>query len=240
MKFLVDTHTHTIASGHAYSTVRENAQEAFKIGMEGFVCADHGPTVQGGAPEFILSAIQFLPDYIEGVRVIKGTEANIVDYKGSIDISEKNLKYTEFAIASLHGIVLKAASKTQNTDAMIGALNNPYIDVIGHPGNPTYEIDRVALVKEAARLNKPIEINNHSFVFRTGSDVNCKDFIELCKKYGVRIVVSSDAHNCYSVGKFEVAAHAVQEANFPQELIASRNLAAFMEYLEERKKRLGD
>lgn len=34
MKFVVDTHTHTIASGHAYSTVQEMAKEASANGIE--------------------------------------------------------------------------------------------------------------------------------------------------------------------------------------------------------------
>ena len=43
MKLLVDTHTHTVASGHAYSTLRENALFAAKKGLEAFCCTDHGP-----------------------------------------------------------------------------------------------------------------------------------------------------------------------------------------------------
>ncbi|MGI6182456.1 MAG: phosphatase, partial [Agathobaculum sp.] len=92
--------------------------------------------------------------------------------------------------------------------------------------------------QEAARLGKLIEINNHSFRYRTGSEPNCKDFMKLCMEYGVRITVSSDAHICYNLGRFDCAIAAIQELHFPEELIVSRNLQSFEGYLSERKQRI--
>ena len=43
MKILVDTHTHTIASDHAYSTVLENAAAAARAGLEALAVTDHTP-----------------------------------------------------------------------------------------------------------------------------------------------------------------------------------------------------
>ncbi|MBQ6530365.1 MAG: PHP domain-containing protein, partial [Clostridia bacterium] len=43
MKILFDTHTHTLASTHAYSTVMENAKYASEIGMEAIAVTDHAP-----------------------------------------------------------------------------------------------------------------------------------------------------------------------------------------------------
>lgn len=239
MRLLVDTHTHTVASAHAYSTLRENAQLAYEKGLEGFVCADHGPALEFCAPSYILtSALQFIPDVIEGVRMIKGVELNVVDYDGNIDVPEKQLKALEFVIASLHNDVtpLRIGTVEQNTAAMLGALNNPYVDVIGHPGNPAFPIDAEALVKEAARLNKLVEVNNHSFEARKGSGENCCNIIKLCKKHDVRITVSSDAHSCYNIGEFSYAIQALEECGFPEELIVSASLERFLAYLKERKR----
>ncbi|MEG2188781.1 MAG: phosphatase, partial [Christensenella sp.] len=80
--------------------------------------------------------------------------------------------------------------------------------------------------------------NNHSFTFRKGSTSRCTEYIRLCKKKGVRITVSSDAHSCYNIGGFDEAAAALEEAAFPQELIVNRNLKTFNEYLDERKMRI--
>ena len=121
---------------------------------------------------------------------------------------------------------------------MLGALANPYIDIIGHPGNPAYEIDVQAVVNEAARRNKLLEINNHSFRSRRGSGPVCCAIAKACKERGVRICVSSDAHTCFCVGKFDLAIEALESVDFPEELIVSRNMAAFDAYLAERRARI--
>ncbi len=238
MKLLVDTHTHTVASGHAYSTLKENAEMAFCKGLEGFVCADHGTAIEGCIPPFIItSVLRFIPDEIEGVRLIRGAEANIIDHEGNLDIAEKYLCGTEFAIASMHGVCIEDKGKTKNTEALMGALQNRYINVIGHPGNAHFPIDAEAFVKETARLGKLVEVNNHSFEARHGSYENCAKIIRLCKKYEVRITVSSDAHSCYNMGEFSEAIALLEENRFPEEMIVSATLERFLAYLEEKQPR---
>lgn len=240
MNLLVDTHTHTVASGHAYSTLRENALMAAQKGFEAFCCTDHGPGIEGGAPDFIITVLASLPDVIEGVRMIRGCELNIMDYKGTVDLREKYMKRSEFLIASLHEVTIPQGSVEENTAALTGALANPYIDVVGHPGNPQYPVHIEEVVDMAHRQNKLIEINNHSFFHRKGSEPNCTQFIRLCKQKGVRITVSSDAHSCYNVGVFDTAIAKLEEEKFPEELIVSRSLSAFTEYLDERTKRIAE
>ena len=126
----------------------------------------------------------------------------------------------------------------QNTAALVGALQNPYVDAVGHPGNPHYPVHIEEVVDAAKRCDKLIEINSHSFSHRKGSDRICPQFIRLCKQKDVRITVSSDAHICYNVGDFEDAVRALEAESFPEELIVSRDLQAFREYLEERKRRI--
>ena len=236
MNLLVDTHTHTVASGHAYSTLTENARAAADKGMEAFVCADHGPEVIGASPGFIINSVLLhLPQYMEGVRMIKGIEANIMDYDGRVDIKDRDLARLEFCVASLHGACIKDGGRVKNTDALIGALNHPDIDVIGHPGNPLYEIDQEAFVAEVARLDKLVEINSHSFHARPGSEANCENILKLCRKKGVRIVVASDAHCCYDIGAFDSAVALIEKCEFPKELIASASLNSLMGYINEKR-----
>lgn len=237
MKLLVDTHTHTVISGHAYSTLTENAKEAYKKGLEGFVCADHGPAMVSGPPDFTVATLAGLPEIIEGVRVFAGAEANIMDQYGTLDMRDCYLRMTDYAIASLHEIIIAPAGRKHDTDAMISALNHPYVDVIGHPGNPSYDVDHKALVLEAKKLSKVIEINNHSFRYRKGSKGPCTNIMKLCMKHDVRITVSSDAHVCYNMGLFDSAIAVLEEIGFPEELIVSRNLDVFTSYLTERGKK---
>lgn len=239
MKIEVDTHTHTTASGHAYGTLKENAQAAAERGLSGFVVTDHGPQIPGACPVFMISGVlKTVPDEIEGVRMIRGTEANIMDDKGTLDIDEHYLSYTQFAIASMHTLCYPPGTKEQNTNAVLGAIRNPYIDVIGHPGNPKYPIDAEALVLECKRLGKPIEINNHSFAGRSGSEPNCRSIIRLCKEHGVPVVVSSDAHCTYTVGQFDTALAVLEDEDFPEELVLNASMDRFLGYLDRRQQRL--
>ncbi len=238
MVLKVDTHTHTVASCHAYSTLKENAVEAYAKGLEVLVNSDHGPAVQGAAPAYILSSVlRFVPETVEGVRIVKGVEANIIDYEGGTDIKPKYFVHTEFAIASLHGVCIKDGGMIKNTDAVIGALNNPYIDVIGHSGNPQFPIDIDAYLDEVEKHNKLVEINNQSFVFREGSTANCMEIIRRCKARGIRLTVASDAHFYKNVGGFGNSLKALEECGFPEELIVSSDREKFLGYLEERKRR---
>ena len=51
MKILLDTHTHTLASTHAYSTVLEMAKKASEEGLEAIAITDHAPGIPDGAQQ---------------------------------------------------------------------------------------------------------------------------------------------------------------------------------------------
>ncbi len=240
MKLLIDTHTHTVASGHAFSTLLENITFAGESGLDGIVITEHAESIPGASPSFIISIAHGLDDVYDGVRVYKGAELNIIDYEGGVDVIEDKLRMLDFAIASMHTIVLKPGGRDENTAALVGALNNPYVDIIGHPGNGSYPIHAEELVLTAKKLDKLLEVNNHSFLVRKGSAENCRVILELCKKHGVRICVGSDAHFCRAVGRFPHAVKLIEEVGYPEEMIVSRNKKAFDEYLKERQRRLSD
>lgn len=238
MNIEVDTHTHTVLSGHAHSTLLENAAAAAKKGLKGFVMTDHGPNLPGACPEFNLGTYPYLPSHIDGVRIFPGVESNIIDFHGSIDVREKYLKFTDYVIAGLHEVVIKTGTKAQNTQAVLGALSNPYVDIIAHPDNPSYELDYETVVKEAAKLGKLLEVNNHSFIHRKGGLANAAVYLPLCRQYGVRMAVSSDAHFAFNIGKNNLALSVLEDLKFPPELVINMTMQRFEGYLEERKKRL--
>ena len=123
----IDTHTHTIISGHGFSTLSENTAAARGKGMYGICLTEHGPCTPSGPPDFIPHSQQMLPDFINGVRVYRGIEANIIDYSGKIDIPAEYLAPCEFVIASFHSFALQPGTKEENTGAYLGALRNPYM-----------------------------------------------------------------------------------------------------------------
>ena len=49
MKYTIDTHTHTLVSGHAYNTIDEMAAYAAGIGVTHLAITDHAPKMPGRA-----------------------------------------------------------------------------------------------------------------------------------------------------------------------------------------------
>jgi putative hydrolase len=240
MNIEVDTHTHTVLSGHAHSTIMENAAYSATAGIKGIVMSDHGPSVQASPPDFNIGTYEYLPDYIEGVRVYRGIEANIIDFEGKLDIRETYIKRLEFVIAGLHDVVIASGGEKKDTNAAIAALNNKYVDTLAHPDNPSYALNYEAVITETVRLGKLVEINNHSYVSREGSVKNAVKILKLCKKYEARIIVASDAHFAFSIGKFPAALKLMEECGFPESLIVNLTKSRFDAYIESRRKRLSE
>jgi putative hydrolase len=238
MRPQIDTHTHTLLSGHAHSTLIENATLAAELRLKGFVMTDHGPLIPGASPEFVVTTYRFLPPEIKGVRVYHGVEANITDDEGGLDIREKYLSQLDFVIAGLHEFIRLSGGRRKDTDAALCALNNLHVDVLAHPDNPAYDLDYDAVVKETARLGKLMEVNDHSFEFRKNSAENALKFLPLCKKHGVRVSIASDAHSALEIGRNSTALKVLELAEFPEELVVNLTQERFEAYLDERRKRL--
>jgi putative hydrolase len=234
----VDTHTHSIMSGHAYSTIEEMAVGARKNGTEMFIVAEHGPVLEGAPSEIYFRNFRYLPAVINGVRVVKGCEANIIDFDGSIDIGERSIDRLEYIVASFHGICIKPSTVENHMKAVINLMKNPYVDVIGHPGNGSFPLDYERFVLAAKEYGKPVEINNHSFLVRRGSKENCAEIMKLCKKHQVPIVCASDAHFSAMVGVMTTVQKLISEVKMPEELVLSSSLERMEKYLELRKKRI--
>ncbi len=232
----VETHAHTLVTTHAYSTVTELMHYAASIGLKGLCLTDHGPMIENGVPHpFYFDNLGILPRKMEGVYLIKGAELNLCDYEGKVDLTEKQLETLEWTIASIHTPCLAPAGVEQITGTYLAALNNPFIDALGHIGQPKYSCDYEVIVREAKKCNKIIEINNNSVRVRKGSYENCVKIAKLCKQHGVRVCVSTDAHYHMLLGKWESAFDILKDAEFPEELIVNRNIQTFRDYILERK-----
>jgi len=238
LKFVVDTHTHTVASGHAYSTVQEMAREAYVNDIEMFAITDHGPALKGAPYYYHFTNMRAIPDVLYGVRILKGVEANIIDYNGNLDMPKVCLKRLDFVIASFHDICIEPASIEEHTNAYLNLMKNPFVDAIGHPGTPEFEVDIEKVVSAAKKYGKFIEINNNSFTVRYGCEENCLNFALECKKQGVKIVCGSDAHISFDVGKFDEVYTLLERIDMPEELIMNTKASNFIEYINNKRKRI--
>ena len=116
MKILVDTHTHTIASDHAYSTILENAAAAARAGLEALAITDHTPPLSD-APDMM--HFQNLYTYIYCVTILRGAELNICDARGSLFVPGDALRELDYCIASIHTIPLQVPRPGGKTCAPI-------------------------------------------------------------------------------------------------------------------------
>lgn len=236
MKYDLDLHTHTIASGHAYTTLLENIKEASEIGLKLLGTSDHGPNMPGGPHLFHFGNMRVLPRELYGVILLHGCEVNILDKEGKLDIPERILENLDYVIASLHDVCIKPGNRDENTRSLLSAMENPLVDIIGHSGNQVFPIWEEEFVKSAKKNNVIIEINNGSFVSRKGSEEQCTSIARLCKAYGVKIVMGSDAHSCMQIGRFEKAESILKNVNMPEELIMNINNKKLINFLKNKGK----
>lgn len=223
MKYLSDLHTHTIISGHAYSTLLENVEYCSKNGIKILGTSDHGPKMPGSPHYWYFGNLKVVPRTINDVIILKGCEANILDIDGNLDIPTESSNHLDYMIASFHEPIFpKTLSKEEKTLAVLNVLDkNEKVEILGHLGNPNYVLDYEAVVKKAKEKNVMIEINNSSLMgsSRKGSDVNCETIARLCKKYGTKVILTSDAHMNVAICNFEKGIELFKKIDMPEELI---------------------
>jgi DNA polymerase (family X) len=132
-----------------------------------------------------------------GVRLLAGVECDI-RADGSLDLADDCLAALDLVVASVHSAFNQ--DRQQMTDRLLRALENPHVDVLGHPTGrlllkrPPVPVDIEAVIDAAARHGVAVEINSQ--VHRLDlSDVQAK----LARDRGVRLVISSDAHSCHAL-----------------------------------------
>ena len=234
MKIIADTHCHTIASTHAYSTVMENIKEAKNKGLYALAITDHAENMPGSPRTWYFDNLKTIPREVEGVKILRGVEANVLNAKGELDIPQ-NLKVPlDWVVASIHDVAYSGKHGIEEcTNAWLNISKNPKVNVIGHSGLISFVYDYEKVIPEFGRNGKLVEINNSSFYARKGCEGNCKRIALLCKKHGVNIIVNSDAHFCTRVGVFDDAIQLLEEIDFPEELIINSDIKRFNEYLKQ-------
>jgi len=239
LKLIADCHFHTISSGHAYSTITEYAKEASEKGLELIGMTDHGPMLPGSCHMYHFDNLKIIPDSMFGVEILKGMEANILDYDGTLDAVDTVTGHLEVLIASFHTPCLAPGTREENTRAMINAMKNPFVNILGHPDDGRIEVDYTEIAKAAAHYGVLIEVNNSSLrptSFRLNATENYKRLLEECCKNNVYIIINSDSHIHTDIGEFEEALNLVKEVGYPKELIANASLKRLKNRLFIRRK----
>ena len=238
MKDVLDVHVHTTASGHAYNTLSEVVAAAKRKNLQLVGIADHAPSMPGATHNFYYLNFSIIRRELDGIKLAMGAELNIIDYSGSTDLSAQILKRLDYAIASLHNPCIESGSVAENTAAIIGAMRNPHVVIIGHPDNPKYPVDFDAIARAAKDNHVLLEINNNSYNssgYRAGSVDKAKILLAACKKYGTEIIMGSDAHIEFDVGNHAMSQKILTENNFPEELVINSSVEKFFDRVAYRK-----
>lgn len=233
MNYEFDLHTHTIASGHAYSTIKEMAHSAAQKGLKLLGITEHAPKMPGTCHDFYFQNYRVFDRNAYEVPILFGVELNILDENGSVDMSPELLKTMDIAIASIHPPCVRFMNEQETTQSLIRIMHNPNVQIIGHPDDGRYPINYDELARAANATGTLLEVNNASLrpdSYRPNARENYKKMLDACVKHNTSIIMDSDAHIDYDVAYREYSAALIEELQFPESLIVNTDVNKLTKY----------
>ena len=109
--------------------------------------------------------IRALDGQIGGVRLLAGIECDIKP-DGTLDLADDCLAALDIVVASVHSAFNQ--DRQQMTDRLLRAIENPHVDVLGHPtgrrllAREPYPVDMEAVVDRAVSCGVALEINSQA------------------------------------------------------------------------------
>lgn len=257
-----DTHTHTLFSRHAYSTLEENVRAAASADLELLGVADHFSAMI--APSLDYRDFQHFgnesvwPRTWMGVTLLRSAEVDIEGLDGTLFGSDVQVdtglggnamaprsllglccRNSDYLVASVHNRGLaRQATPREGTHMYVGALEHPKVLMLGHIGRAGVPFEVRALVRAAKELHKLIEVNEHSFAlagdpwFGGGVAQACREVALCCAEEGVPVAVNTDAHISCQVGHVPQALAMLEDIHFPQALVATTDRQSFLAAVE--------
>lgn len=233
MKIVLDLHTHSIASGHAYSTIQEMASAAAGKGLSFLGITEHGPLVPGAPDPIYFRNLYCIPKIISGVRILHGAELNICDLQGNLDLGEEYYPRFDHVVAGVHKFCFPASTKERNTEAVLAAMHNPRVNIISHPADGAATVDLEMLVRASRETATLLEVNNSSLNPQRKNQVARSlnaELLRFCRKYDVPVILGSDAHISFSIADYAYVYELLRETDFPEELIVNVDMRRFNQY----------
>jgi DNA polymerase (family 10) len=194
-----DLHTHTHWSADGKSTLEEMVAAAAARGYEYYAITDHSHYLREGRMAQQLEEIEGVRARYPKLRILAGVEANIRS-NGEVDVPEEELARLDWVVASVHN-----APENRPTERVLEAMDNPYVDCIGHltgrrigkRGPRDVNVERV--IAKALEVGCFLEINGQPDRLDL-RDVHAR----AAKEAGLKLVVNSDAHQIRAQGYVEL------------------------------------
>lgn len=224
-----DLHCHTDSSD-GIDSIGDMAETARALGYEYLAITDHssGRNIPSDKKLDRLkrqaAEIDRLNATYRNFRLLKGVEVDI-RADGSFDLPDDVLAGLDIVIGSVHSSFLQ--SREQMTKRIIGAIENPNIDIIAHPTcrkigeREPVDVDLEAVFQAALKHGKALEIN------AMPDRLDLKDiYAYRAREVGVKLVINTDAHAMaqFSLMKFGVGV-ARRAWCQPQDILNTRHLA---------------
>jgi len=195
-----DLHTHTRWSADGKNALEDMVAAAAARGYEYYAITDHSHYLREGRLSAQLDEIEQVRGRFPKLRILAGVEANI-RASGEVDVAEEDLARLDWVVASVH-----QAPHTRPTERVLEAMENPHVDCIGHltgrrllkRGPRDVDVERV--VEKALETGCFLEINGQPDRLDL-RDVHAR----AAKEAGLKLVISSDAHQIRAQGYVELA-----------------------------------
>ncbi|MCD8323920.1 MAG: phosphatase [Clostridiales bacterium] len=231
---LLDSHMHTVACNHAYSTISELIAAAKQKGLSLIAVTEHAPDMPGTCYDGFFHNLKILPRKRGDLWTLFGVELNILDRDGHVDLEEDLYKTLDVTIASIHPPCYHETDADAHTEAYLNVMKQPYINIIGHPDDGRFPIDYKRLAEGAKDCHKLLEVNSSSLApttFRLNARENYKEMLYWCRKFETPVIVDSDAHADCLVGEHRRAMALLEDEHFPQELVVNTDLEKYFSYV---------
>lgn len=196
-----DLHTHTDLTD-GIDTLEAMVEAARERGYAYYAITDHAPELrmQRMTKEKMLAQRARVAELDAryrrgrgGMRLLHGTELNIAP-DGSVDWPGGFLETFDLCVASVHSHFTQ--SRDEMTRRFLAAVENPHVQVIGHPTTrkagrrPAVDADWDAVFAACARTGTALEVNAHP------NRLDLPDELILrARTHGVKFAVDSDAHS---------------------------------------------
>ena len=233
-KISLDVHTHTIMSGHAYSTIQEMVAAAREKHLDILGITEHAPGIPGTCNPIYFRNLHVVPRQWGELRLLLGAELNILDTRGTLDLDEFYYRQLDIRIAGIHLLCWQGGTIEENTDGMVAAIRNPWTHIISHPGDGTAELLFEPIVLAAKETGTLLEINNSSLKPQRKKEAalgNNLEILRLCKRYEVPVILGSDAHISFDIANYGFIRPLLQDTDFPDSLIMNYNSERFLRHI---------
>jgi len=233
-----DLHMHTTWSD-GVNTLEEMVETAYRMGYQYIVIGDHSQSARianGLTPDRYKQQWKEIErlnkEYNpKGFYILKGAEVDILP-DGSLDLPDDFLQQFDFIVASIH-----SRFEQDNTERIIRAIENPYVNMIGHPTGKQYgyregyPVDIKKIIELAKETGTALELNTQRM------DLSPEN-IRMCMEEGVYIGIVTDAHSARQLTLMQLGVGLARRGwATPDKVINTFDLYKLREFVYNKRKK---